>query len=228
MKIIDKIAPQNSPLLLGFIISLLGALPLGYTNVIGLQILLEQGSAAVFSFISGIVFIEFFVLKTVSFGAKWFVKQTKLVLFIDFFTIVFFLLIAGYFITNIGNQENFRLSSLKLAQYPFLLGLLLNCLNFIQWPYWSGIYIYLFRTKKLDSRYQDNNIFIMGAMLGTLLGMLVFAHTGKYILIENKIEISNYLNPVFASLFLVLALAQIGKLLLQKKKQLRTNPIARN
>lgn len=219
MKILDRITPQNSPFLLGFIISLMGALPLGYINVIGLQILLEQGTAAVISFISGIVFIEFFVLKTVSFGAKWFVKQTKLLLFIDFFTIVFFLLIAGYFIRNIGNQENFSLSTLKLVQFPFILGLLLNSLNFIQWPYWSGIYIYLFRTKKLDPRCNDNSIFIMGAMLGTFLGMLVFAQSGKYILVENKIDMNRYLNPVFATLFLVLAVAQIAKLVLKKKKE---------
>ena len=219
MNLLDKYAPTNSPFLLGFIISLMGALPLGYINVIGLQILLEQGTAAVISFISGIVFIEFFVLKTVSFGAKWFVKQTKLLLFIDFFTIVFFLLIAAYFITNIGNQENFSLSTLKLAQFPFILGLLLNSLNFIQWPYWSGIYIYLFRTKKLDPRCNDNSIFIMGAMLGTFLGMLLFANSGKYILVENKIDMNLYLNPVFATLFLVLAIAQIGKLVLKKKKE---------
>jgi hypothetical protein len=75
MKLINKYIPQNSPFLLGFGISLMGALPLGYINVISLQILLEQGNTAVISFISGIVFIEFFVLKAVSFGAKWLVKQ---------------------------------------------------------------------------------------------------------------------------------------------------------
>lgn len=228
MKLIDKITPKNSPFFLGFLISLLGSLPLGYINVIGLQILLEQGSLAVISFISGVIFIQFFMLKTVSFGAKWFVKQTKLLLFIDVFTIIFFSLIAGYFITNIGNQENFSLSTLKLAQFPFILGLLLNSLNFIQWPYWSGIYIYLFRTEKLDPRCNDNSLFIMGVMLGTLSGMFVFAQTGKYILIQNKIEMSMYLNPVFASLFLVLAIIQIGKLSFQKKKQYKTEPISRN
>lgn len=212
MKILDKYAPKNSPFLLGFGISLMGALPLGYINVISLQILLEQGSWATVSFISGIVFIEFFVLKAVSFGAKWLVEQKKLLLFIDVFTIVFFLGIAVYFVTNIGTDKNFSLSQLQLAQFPFILGLLLNSLNFIQWPYWSGIYIYLFRTEKLDPRCNDNSLFIMGAMIGTLIGMLIFAHAGKYFLVENKIEISTYLNSIFAILFLVLAVGQIGKL----------------
>lgn len=218
MKLLDKIAPKKNPLLLGILISLMGSLPLGYINVIGLQILLEQGNWATVSFISGIVFIEFFVLKAVSFGAKWLVEQKKLLLFIDVFTIVFFLGIAVYFITNIGNDKNFSLSQLQLAQFPFILGLLLNSLNFIQWPYWSGIYIYLFRTEKLDPHCNDNSLFIMGAMIGTLAGMLIFAHSGKYFLVENKIEISTYLNSIFATLFLVLAVIQITKVFIKRKK----------
>lgn len=219
MKLLDKIAPKKNPLLLGILISLMGSLPLGYINVISLQILLEQGNWATVSFISGIVFIEFFVLKAVSFGAKWLVEQKKLLLFIDVFTILFFLGIAVYFITNIGNDKNFSLSQLQLSQFPFILGLLLNSLNFIQWPYWSGIYIYLFRTEKLDPRCNDNSLFIMGAMIGTLAGMLLFAHTGKYFLVENKIEMSKYLNPIFATLFLVLAIGQIGKLFWKQKRK---------
>jgi threonine/homoserine/homoserine lactone efflux protein len=219
MTILEKYAPKNSPFLLGFGISLMGALPLGYINVISLQILLEQGNWATVSFISGIVFIEFFVLKAVSFGAKWLVEQKKLLLFIDVFTIVFFLGIAVYFVTNIGNDKNFSLAQLWPAQFPFILGLLLNSLNFIQWPYWSGIYIYLFRAEKLDPYGNDNSLFIMGAMIGTSIGMLIFAHSGKYILVENKMEISTYLNSIFATLFWVLAMGQIGKLFWKQKKK---------
>tara|TARA_R110000868_G_scaffold81946_2_gene231701 strand:+ start:12329 stop:13033 length:705 start_codon:yes stop_codon:yes gene_type:complete len=211
MKLLDKYLPKQSPLFLGILISLMGSLPLGYINVIGLQILLEQGNWAVISFISGIVFIEFFVLKAVSFGAKWLVQQRKLLLFIDVFTIVFFSAIAYYFFSNINSGTNFSLSQLKLAQFPFILGLLLNSLNFIQWPYWSGIYIYLFRTEKIKNLCNDNSIFIMGAMIGTLVGMLIFAHTGKYFFLDNKVQIGKYLNIIFAVLFSGLAGIQTAK-----------------
>lgn len=218
MKLLDKYIPKKNPFLLGFLISLMGALPLGYINVISLQILLEQGNWSTISFISGIVFIEFFVLKTVSFGANWLVEQKKLLRFIDLFTVTFFTLIALYFVINMGNNKNFNLSQLRLAQFPFILGLLLNSLNFIQWPYWSGIYIYLFRTRKIDPKCNDNSIFIMGVMIGTLLGMLIFANTAKYLLIENEIEINKFLNPFFATLFIALAIGQISKIYWKKKK----------
>lgn len=218
MKFLVKYAPKSTPFLLGFLISLIGALPLGYINVISLQLLLEQGSWASFTFILGIITVEYFVLKIVSKIAKWLVEQNQLLLLIDIFTIVFLLTIGLYFYVNIGNSQNFSLSQLDLATYPFALGLLLNILNFIQWPYWSGIYIFLFRTERLKEQSNHQNFFIFGAMNGTLIGMLVFAFTGRYFLLENNIQMENYLNIIFALLFFVLGIGQFGKLILKEKK----------
>ncbi len=220
MKWINKFSFTNKAFLLGFVISLLGSLPLGYLNVIGLQILVERGHLAIVSFVLGIIVVEFFVLKIVSFGAKWLVKQKKLLLAIDIFTILFFLSIALYFISNISNDERFSLSQLQIAAYPFLLGVILNGLNAIQWPYWSGVYIYVFRTKKLKTTKKANYLFIIGALIGTGIGMLFFAYAGQYILDKNNIEMTHYINPVFAALFFILASIQIVKLFMSKKKKI--------
>jgi threonine/homoserine/homoserine lactone efflux protein len=203
----------KSPWLYGFIISLLGSLPLGYINVIGLQITLQQGTLAAIYFILGIVFIEIFVLKITSFAAHWLVSQKKLLLLIDIFTIVFFTAIAYYFFTNIGgNSQNFSLSSLKLSTTPFLLGLLLNTLNFIQWPYWSGVYLYLYRNQNVDfTTKKAKNYFIIGALIGTALGMLLFSQLGKLLLIDHKNDFNFYLNLIFAVLFLALTVFQTIK-----------------
>ncbi len=129
-----------NPILLGFFISLLGSLPLGYINVVGLQILLEQGNISHLLFVLGIVFIQFFMLKSVSIGAKWLVKQKNLLLFIDVFTVLFFALLSYYFFTNY-NVATSSLSQFPLSGYPFLLGLFLNVL-----------YLYLFiQNKKIKS-----------------------------------------------------------------------------
>lgn len=218
MKWIDKYSFKNKSFLLGFLISLIGSLPLGYLNVIGLQFLLEQGGLAIISFILGIIVVEFFVLKIISFGAKWLVNQKKLLLFIDIFTILFLATIALYFTSNINNEKSFSLTELHLAQYPFILGILLNGLNAVQWPYWSGIYIYVFRTKKLKTTKKANYIFIIGALIGTGVGMLIFAYAGQYILVENNIEMTRYLNPALAMLFFILASIQIANLFFNKNK----------
>ena len=218
---IAALLSKKNPLLLGFLISLMGALPLGYVNVISLQILLEQGNWASLSFIIGIITIQYFVLKTVNKIAGWLVNQEKLLLFIDLFTILFLLAIALYFTTNTANHKNISLSNFKLAQYPFLLALLLNILNFIQWPYWSGIYIYLFRTAKLENKKNTNNIFIVGALLGTSLGMFLFSHVGQFLIVENQIKMNLYLNPTFMILFFILALVKTVQFILKNITVLR-------
>lgn len=227
MKFLVQYAPKNKPFLLGFLISLIGALPLGYINVISLQLLLEQGSWSSFTFILGIITIEYFVLKIVSKIAKWLVEQKKLLLFIDVFTIVFFLAIGFYFFKNIGSSKNFSLAELSLTSFPFALGLLLNCLNFIQWPYWSGIYIVLFRTEKLKKQTKQQNAFILGALLGTFIGMLVFAYSGKFLIVENNFQLSKYLNIIFAGLFFILGIGQLLKMIISKikSKKLNTNQL---
>jgi hypothetical protein len=212
---IAALLSKKNPLVLGFLISLIGALPLGYINVISLQILLEQGNLASLLFISGIITVQYFVLITVNKIAGWLVNQAKLLLLIDVFTILFLLAIGLYFMSNATNYDSSSLSRFKLAQHPFLLALFLNGLNFIQWPYWSGIYVYLFRTAKLDTHKITNNTFIIGAVLGTCLGMFLFAHVGQFLIVANQIKMSLYLTPIFMTLFLFLALVQTIKFILK-------------
>jgi hypothetical protein len=221
MKMIVALLSKKNPLTLGFLISLMGSLPLGYINIISLQVLLEKGNWASLSFILGIVSIQYLVLKTINKVAGWLVNQKKLLQFIDVFTILFLFTIALYFMTNIANDKKISLSLFKLAQYPFLLAVFLNLLNFIQWPYWSGIYIYLFRTAKLDSQNSTNGIFILGATMGTSLGMFLFAHIGQFLIAANQIKISASLNTVFMILFLFIAVVQTVKFIL-KNDLLRT------
>jgi hypothetical protein len=218
MKWIQKINFNNRAFLLGLVISLLGSLPLGYLNVIGLQILIEQGHVALTSYIIGILVVEFFVLLTVSYMAKWLVQQKKLLLFVDIFTILFFASIAWYFVTKIGSNLDFGLSQLHKAKYPFVLGVILNSFNLIQWPYWSGIYMYVFRTEKLNTTRTSNYLFITGALSGTFLGMLIFIYTGNYILEQSQAPWTTYLNPIFATLFFMLATLQIIKLFFNRNK----------
>lgn len=211
MKLIRSSLNQINPILLGYFISLLGALPLGYINVISLQILIEQGNFAAIAFIMGIAIIQFFVLKIASRIAVCLVKQKQIIFLIDLFTILFLLGIASYFIFDSHNQQHFNVSNLAMGHYPLLLGLFLNSINFIQWPYWSGIYVYLFRSNKLKSN--DTNIFSIGAILGTTTGMLAFAYVTQYLIIENQIELSRHLNPIFTLLFLSLGIIQTLKLI---------------
>lgn len=221
MKSLGIYLPKMNPILLGFLISLLGSLPLGYINVVGLQILIEKGNLSHILFVFGIICIQFFVLRLVSVGAKWLVKQKSLMLFIDASTILFFVLLGYFFFIN-HNVQTSSLSQFPLSDYPFLLGLFLNLLNFIQWPYWAGIYIYLYRTERLKQNQSNNYIFILGVLVGTFTGMLVFANTSHFFIQQSNFKINSYFNSIFAVLFLGLSLLQFIKLVVNFKKRINT------
>lgn len=201
MKSLNTYIPKICAPVLGFLISLLGSLPLGYINVVGLQILLEKGFSKHLFFIIGIISIQFFVLKFVSISAKWLVRQKKLILYIDVFTVVFFALITYYFFTKTSEQSA-SLTQFPLANYPFLLGLFLNSLNFIQWPYWAGIYIYLFGQR--NSR--NLKIIIINLLLGSYWAHVLgcsFLHTVRSLSFYKVISISTTISTVFLHCFSV-------------------------
>lgn len=212
---------KNNTILLGFLISFIGYIPLGYLNIVGLQILSERGQWSLFFFVIGVIFVEFFVLNMVSLATKWFVNQNKLWIIIEVFSVVFFLSIAGYFFTNNSNEHNLNLSQLYFAKYPFFLGVLLNGLNTLQWPYWSGIYMYVYKTNKLDSTKKANSLFIFGALLGSAAGILSFVELSHYILVKNHLSITQNLNSALAFVFFVLATFKIVKLLRRKVKKVK-------
>ncbi|WP_159024093.1 hypothetical protein [Formosa sp. L2A11] len=209
MELITKHLSNRKPFWLGFFISFLGSLPLSYLNVIALQLLIDKGSTNTFLFVLGIVIIEFFVMCTISRFAKWLVKQKTLLVFIDVFTILFLLGIASYLFLTLNSTTSFSLKDVMQFKYAIVLGLLLNSLNVVQWPYWSGVYLYLFRTNKLAETKSANMVFIPGALLGTCSGMLTFAYVGKFIFEDNIAAFSPYLNLFIALLFFVLGLIQL-------------------
>ena len=88
----------------------------------------------------------------------------------------------------------------------------------MQWPYWSGIYLYLFRTEKTKLKTNQNNIFIVGALIGTFAGMMLFAQAGNYFLIDRKAAIGKYLNIIFTLIFSGLALIQFINLFWKRRK----------
>lgn len=209
MAFLDRFQLIQQPFLLGLLISFIGTLPFGYINLVGLQILFEKGNLAVIQFVLGIVLIEFVVLKWVGIAAKWLLQQKRILLLIDLFMILFFLGIGLFFLKKIGQKTQMNPTEIPFTQYSFVLGLLLNSLNLMQWPYWSGVYVYLFRTEKLNPTH-PNRQFIWGALSGTFAGILCFDYGMKYLITANNIEIKTYSDAIFAMLFIGLSLIQLG------------------
>lgn len=204
--------PVFKNIIVGFIVSFLGSIPLGYLNFVGLEIYFKLGLESVVFFILGIIFVEAFVIYFTLIFANQFVNNKKLMKWIDVFGIFFLLIIAYSFYNHASDAANETSVLQHYYMYPaFCIGLFLNCLNFLQLPFWAAWNLYLINEKYIDIHGKLKFFYLLGTLLGVFTGMLTII----YILNTISYQVaffSKYLIPVLIPLFLmILALAQFYK-----------------
>lgn len=127
----------------GFIVSFLGSLPLGYLNIIGVEVFSKLGINSLVLYLFGVILVEAIVIYFTVIFANQLAKNKKILKFIDFFAVFFFLLLAYLFYAN-SNQTTEEHNYLDdyVHYSPFLIGMVLCGLNFLQIPFgWVGTYI---------------------------------------------------------------------------------------
>ncbi|MDD2674987.1 MAG: hypothetical protein PHF81_08915 [Flavobacterium sp.] len=196
----------------GFLVSFIGSIPLGYLNVIGFEIYSKLGMNSLILFLLGVIFVEMFVIYFTLIFAKQLVNNKKLMRIIDFFA-VFFLLIIGYSFYASANQTMDQQGVLeKYAMYsPLLIGVFLSAINFLQVPFWTGWNLYLINGNYISIVNTLKLYYIAGTIIGTFIGMLSLVLILN-ILAKNTASFSKYIIPIaIPSFFVVLAFAQMVK-----------------
>ena len=197
----------------GFIVSFLGSLPLGYLNIIGVEIISELGINSLVFYLLGVILVESIVIYFTVIFANHLAENKKLMKAIDFFAI-FFLLLIGYLFYANANQTTEKHN--YLANYvhysPFLIGMVLCGLNFLQIPFWLGWNLYLANAKFICLALNLKFYYIVGTLVGTFLGMLAVIVLLDS-LSQSTLSFSKYIMPIVIPLFFVgLALFQVYKL----------------
>jgi hypothetical protein len=196
MKVIKNI-------LVGFLVSFLGSIPLGYLNIIGFQIYTEFGIENLVLYLLGVVFVEAFVIYFTLIFANRLVNNVKLMRVIDVFAI-FFLLFLAYSFYSYSNQTAASPNYLKkyVIYSPFLIGLLLSSINFLQLPFWTGWNVYLINGNYIKTTKALKFYYVGGTLAGTFAGMMgfvFFLHT----IAQSGAHISKYLFAIIIPLFFI-------------------------
>jgi hypothetical protein len=210
----------------GFLVSFIGSIPLGYLNVIGFEIYSKLGLNSLLLFLLGVIFVEMFVIYFTLLFAKQLVNNKKLMKIIDFFAI-FFLLILGYSFYASSNQTIEQQGILeKYALYsPFLIGVFLSAINFLQLPFWTGWNLYLINGNYISIINKLKLYYIAGTLVGTFIGMLSLVLILNT-LAQNTTSFSKYVIPIAIPLFfVVLAVVQMIKVY---KKYYKNKSSSRN
>lgn len=205
--------------IVGFLVSFVGSIPLGYLNLVGFQIYLKSNIMQLSYYLFGVVLVESVVVYiTLHFANRLNLNQERK-RWISIFSVFFLLIFAYYFYSSSPKATNNHIDFDHLLLYPtFLIGLLLSCTNFAQLPFWMSWNLYLVNANYIHIEKKSNWFYLIGTVFGTFLGMLVLilgiekiSNSG----IIHKSTISNSIPLIFVGL----AGFQVFQLIRNKKPQ---------
>ena len=203
----------------GFVVSFLGSLPLGYLNIIGVEVFSKFGMNSLVSFLVGVIIMQTVVVYFTVIFANQLVNNKKLMKGIDFFAVIFLLLLAYLFYAYSGQTAQDHNYLQQYVQYsPFLIGMVLCALNFLQIPFWMAWNLYLMNANHILLVGKLKFHYIFGTLVGTFCGMFA-AILAMDSLSQNTFSFSKYFMPIgIPVFFIVLAFFQASKVY---KKHLR-------
>ncbi|PWA04464.1 hypothetical protein [Flavobacterium psychrotolerans] len=188
-------------ILVGFLVSFVGSIPLGYLNVIGLQIYNKLGINNVILYLFGVISIEVFVVYFTLIFAERLSNERKLIKIIDGFSIFFMLLLAYSFYSQSHMGTSSPVMTTKYLDHsPYLIGVIWSSFNFIQIPFWIGWNLYLTHAQFISVEKKYKLLYVLGTLIGTFLGMLALI-LGLNLVVQNSEKISKYLFSTLIPLF---------------------------
>lgn len=193
----------------GFLVSFIGSIPLGYLNVIGFEIYSEQGSAATIFYLLGVILIEFFVIYLTLVFAQKLAANVKLTKYIEGFSVVFMLVLSYVFYAH-GATADSQGNEFSHFGYwgSFTSGLFLSAVNFVQVPFWTGWNLWLLNGKHIEISHLRIYFYVFGTVAGTFCGMLALILSLHYFA-SNVDFLSKYLmKTIIPLVFLGLGIFQ--------------------
>jgi len=160
---------QLKNIAVGFLVSFLGSIPLGYLNVVGFQLFQKSGLTPTIFFLLGVICIELFVIYFTLVFAHTLAKKERLTKYIEGFSVLFMFILAAVFYFSSNSNKNVTDS---FDYVPFVLGIVLSALNFVQIPFWTGWNLYLLNGKYIVIADFGKYVYVLGTITGTFCGML--------------------------------------------------------
>jgi len=203
-------------LLIGFIISFLGQLPLGNMNLTATQLSVQENLRNAWKYGLGIVLVEIIYLRLALTGMDWVVEHKVLFTIMGWLAVIVFV-VLGILAFVMARKQTSAKKGLLLnnKMNRFLLGIVVSGLNPAQIPFWFLWSTQLLNSKVLQPTTSQFNLFTAGAGLGSLAGLAVYIHGGKWMI--TKLKTSNKgLNIFMGIVFILAGLFQLYNMLFKQ------------
>src|SRR6185436_7856168 len=200
----------------GSLISFLGQLPLGNMNLTATQLSVQENYRNAWKYGLGIVLVEIIYLRLALTGMDWVVQHKVLFSIMGWLTVIVFILLGVLALVMARKQTSPKKGLLLNNKMDrFLLGVVVSGINPAQIPFW-----FLWSTELLDGKVLmptsgQFNLFTAGAGLGSLAGLALYIHGGKWLI--TKLKTSNKALNIFIGIVFILAgLFQLYNMLFKK------------
>jgi threonine/homoserine/homoserine lactone efflux protein len=221
MEAINTIIQKRSlPILLwGFVISFLGSLPPGTTNILMIQLSATRGYLVSSWFALGCMAAEvicvYMCVKIMSriTQSRLLIKSLEWVSFM----VILWLVVSSF--ASVKDPHPMGVPVIPEHFSPFMFGLLLMLINPVQIPFWVGWTTILIERKILHAYGHDNIQYIIGIAAGSLLASLLFIAGGHAISgwIAGRQALMQW---VFGLALVIIAITQVVKIVRRRKADL--------
>lgn len=200
---------QNTGIFIFFIaaiISFIGSLPPGTTNILTIQLSASEGKITAAFFALGCLIAEIFYVAISLYVMARLMRFKKLIRYLQWvsFALLLFLAIASFMATF--NNSPAKVINFISGNSPFFFGFVLMIINPVQIPFWLGWNTILLEKKFLQLKWSHYIFYAIGAGAGSMLASIIFIFAGKWVL---SIVSQHYFYYIIAIVFLITALLQL-------------------
>ncbi|SEP62855.1 hypothetical protein [Flavobacterium urocaniciphilum] len=196
-------------ILVGFAVSFIGSIPLGYLNLIGFQIYSTSNLNQLNLYLIGVLLIEAVVIYTTLKLSSKVAMNPKWKNMISIFSFIFLIGIAFLTYNSTSSQENsLEKYNSSLSYSAFISGIILSSINFAQIPFWMSWNLYLTNENYIVTSKKMSLLYVLGTISGTYFGMLAIIFSIDSAQNNNYISQNFFANNIWL-IFLGLAVFQL-------------------
>lgn len=164
----------------GFLISLVGSLPLGNLNITAMHIAAKENYKKAILFAVGVVIVEVIYLRFTLYALNWVQTHKQVFAVLQWVTIALFVVLAiGSFMAAAKKDAAGKNVVIDNKINRFVLGISMSALNPMPIPFWAGWTVYLFSAGVLVADANIYNLFTISAGAGTFAALMAFIYAGK-------------------------------------------------
>jgi len=195
-------------------VSFLGSLPPGTTNVLEVQLAALRGYKVATWFAAGCMISEVLCVSLCLLVMDKITRSPKLMRSLEW---VSFLVLIWIIVSSFATLKGVASAQLQFTQVsPFLFGLILMAMNPVQVPFWAGWTTLLMQRGLLKGDRLEHVNYVFGTAVGSILASIVFIAGGQAIT-HWMVGKEKAIQWTFIGIFIVIAAVQLAKIIRKRR-----------